>query len=179
MYTEQPNLNGSEPFGKFKDAESLVKAYNNLEAEFTKKSQRLKLLEDENSLQQATLNRNQQIEEDVNNFVEKFSECIPFSSAIKETMQKENLTLNEAALNILAKNYISPQNLILNEDFLNNYVYNNAQIKDKIIKEYLTKQAQKTPVKLNFMGNIPLTPPSVPKSIAEAGRLARNIIKQK
>lgn len=94
-------------------------------------------------------------------------------------MQKENLTLNEAALNILAKNYISPQNLILNEEFLNNYVYNNAQIKDKIIKEYLTKQAQTTPVKINFMGNIPLTPPSVPKSIAEAGRLARNIIKQK
>ena len=47
---EQPNQNlGSNvDFGKFKDAESLVKAYSSLEAEFTKKSQRLALLESEN-----------------------------------------------------------------------------------------------------------------------------------
>lgn len=179
MNTEQPNLIGSEDFGKFKDADSLLKAYNNLEAEFTKKSQRLKALEEENLTQKETLTRNEKIDEEVESFVEKFSECKPFSSALKESMQKENLSVTDAALNFLAKNYTTPEKLINDETFLNNYVYNNSQIKDKIIKEYLTKLTQNSPVKLNCSGNIPLTPPSVPKSIAEAGRLAKSIIKQK
>ena len=53
---EQPEIKneGSITYGKFKDAESLLKAYNNLEAEFTKKSQRLSLLETEN---EKTLNQ--------------------------------------------------------------------------------------------------------------------------
>ena len=46
---EQPtNIEGSkQEFGKFKDAESLIKAYESLESEFTKKSQRLAMLENE------------------------------------------------------------------------------------------------------------------------------------
>ena len=48
---EQPiEKQGSNNFGKFKDVESLLKAYNNLESEFTKKSQKLSMLENENSI---------------------------------------------------------------------------------------------------------------------------------
>ena len=46
---------GSKGFGKFKDAESLLKAYNNLQAEFTKKSQKLASLESENEKTQFEL----------------------------------------------------------------------------------------------------------------------------
>ena len=35
------------PYGKFRDAESLLKAYESLEAEFTRRSQRLKAVEGE------------------------------------------------------------------------------------------------------------------------------------
>ena len=35
------------PYGKFKDAESLLKAYESLESEFTRRSQRLKAIEGE------------------------------------------------------------------------------------------------------------------------------------
>ena len=44
---EQPqneNLGSNENFGKFKDAQTLLKAYNNLEAEFTKKVKGLQVL---------------------------------------------------------------------------------------------------------------------------------------
>ena len=55
---EQPEKNnGSNEFGKFKDAESLLKAYNSLEAEFTKKSQKLASLESENVKTQNELNK--------------------------------------------------------------------------------------------------------------------------
>lgn len=40
---------GEISFGKFKDAQSLLNAYNSLEAEFTKRCQRLKELEGERS----------------------------------------------------------------------------------------------------------------------------------
>ena len=43
------NLKGSVDLGKFKDAESLLKAYNSLQTEFTKKSQRLSELENSNT----------------------------------------------------------------------------------------------------------------------------------
>lgn len=52
---EQPienNLGSKEDIGKFKDTESLLKAYNNLQAEFTKKSQRLAELETESEQKQ-------------------------------------------------------------------------------------------------------------------------------
>ena len=35
------------PYGKFKDAKSLLKAYESLESEFTRRSQRLKAIEGE------------------------------------------------------------------------------------------------------------------------------------
>jgi hypothetical protein len=44
--SNQPAING-DSFGKFNSAEALLKAYNGLEAEFTKRSQELKRLERE------------------------------------------------------------------------------------------------------------------------------------
>ena len=53
---EQPIIDGSNNnFGKFKDDESLLKAYSNLEAEFTKKSQKLAMLENEVNKEKAEL----------------------------------------------------------------------------------------------------------------------------
>ena len=180
MNTEQPNFSGSENLGKFKDAESLLNAYNNLEAEFTRKSQRLKQLEEENLIAESNLSRTKQIEQDVEDFVTKFSFVKPFSSALKESLiSNQNQTIEKSALDLIAKNYKSPDQLIADSEFLNNYVYSNSQIKDKIIKEYLNKLTQNNPVSINFSGNIPLTPPSTPKSIAEAGKLAKSIVKQK
>ena len=62
---EQPEDLGSNEFGKFKDAESLLMAYNNLEAEFTKKSQKLASLEREESERESSELRRNEIEKTV------------------------------------------------------------------------------------------------------------------
>ena len=82
---EQPtqNLGSKEDFGKFKDAESLLKAYNNLEAEFTKKSQRLAEIETQNEMATKQQVRQAEIDKKVNEFVAKFDIVKPFSSALK------------------------------------------------------------------------------------------------
>ena len=177
---EQPQEIGSkENFGKFKDAESLLKAYNNLEAEFTKKSQKLKSLEGELEQENIKNTKKAEVEKKVDDFVTRFEIIKPFSSALKESLiNNENLSLEEEAVKHIANNYKTAKDYINDEEFLNNFVYSNQTIKDKIVKEYLSKITQNSPIKLESKA-ITLTPPKVPTTFKEAGNLAKSIIKQK
>ena len=180
---EQPNqldLGSNENFGKFKDAESLLKAYSSLEAEFTKKSQRLAQLETETLERETVANKLKENERKVDEFITKFEAAKPFSSALKETLaNNQNADINEEAFKMIANNYKSPQQYAQDEEFLNNYIFSNIEIKDKIIKDYLSQVSQNSPIKVQTGGNISLTPPKVPTTIKEAGTLAKSIIKQK
>lgn len=181
---EQPELldSGSDAMiGKFKDAESLLKAYNNLEAEFTKKSQRLKALESERMVQQNESSRQTDIERRVDEYVSKFDFVRPFSSALKETLTADSdAKLEDVAMHLIADTYKKAEDYASDSEFLNNYIYSNKDIKDRIVRDYLSQITQNSPIKASsYAGAIPLTPPTVPTTIAEAGKLARNIIKQK
>ena len=180
---EQPNIQekGSNAFGKFKDAESLLKAYNSLEAEFTKKSQKLASLESENEKTLNEINKMAEQEKRVDEFVSKFEIAKPFSSALKESLKSsEEVDIKEEAIRLIAKSYKSAEDYSRDDEFLNNYIFSNQEIKDKIVKDYLSKITQTSPIKVeNGAGNITLTPPKVPTSIKEAGNLAKSIIKQK
>ena len=179
---EQPiNNDGSKEFGKFKDAESLLKAYNNLEAEFTKKSQKLASLESESAKTQSELNKRAEQEKEIEEFVSKFEIAKPFRSALKESLQSnQEVDIKEEALRLICKNYKSAEQFSQDEEFLNNYVFSNQKIKDKIVKDYLSKITQNSPIKIENGGSsITLSPPKVPTTIKEAGKLAKSIIKQK
>jgi len=159
----------------------LLKAYNNLQAEFTKKSQRLSMLESENVKTQNELTRLAENDKKIEEFVSKFDIAKPFSSALKESLTTgENVDLKEETLNMIAKTYKTAKEYSQDDEFLNNYIFSNQEIKDKIVKEYLSKITQNSPIKVeNGSGAISLSPPNVPKTIKEAGRLAKSIIKQK
>lgn len=180
---EQPAIEdmGSKMYGKFKDAESLLKAYNNLEAEFTKKSQRLSLLESENVKTQNDLNKKAENDKRVDEFVSKFNIAKPFTGALKESLaSSEEVDLKEEALRLISKSYKSAEEYSRDDEFLNNYIFSNQEIKDKIVKDYLSKITQNSPIKVEGgSGTISLSPPNVPKTLNEAGRLAKSIIKQK
>jgi len=180
---EQPNqldLGSNENFGKFKDAESLLKAYSNLEAEFTKKSQKLAALETETKERESTANKIKENERKVEEFITKFEFAKPFSSALKETLANNlEADLNEEAFKMIANNYKSAKDFAEDQEFLNNYIFSNNEIKDKIVKDYLSQVSQNSPIKMQTKGNISLTPPKVPTTIKEAGVLAKSIIKQK
>ena len=123
---EQP-VGSKENFGKFKDAESLLKAYANLESEFTKKSQRLAVLETEKNLLEQKQNKQADIDR-------KFEALKPFSSALKESLiNDENAVLENEALKIISKNCKTAQDYVSDEEFLNNYIYSNKTIKEKAV----------------------------------------------
>lgn len=182
---EQPkqenSLGSNENFGKFKDAESLLKAYNSLEAEFTKRSQRLATLESENTAREKDASKRLEIEKKVDEFATKFDIIKPFSSALKENLiQDENSNFEDEVMKIITNNYKRAQDYVSDDEFLNNYIYSNSEIKDKIIKDYLSKIPQNSPIRIDAGSNsIPLSPPNRPSTIQEAGRLAKSIIKQK
>lgn len=179
---EQPTEVGSkENFGKFKDAESLLKAYTSLEAEFTKKSQRLASLENETEKLNQEKQKQDLLNQRVEEFVTKFDIAKPFTSALKETLAtSENTNLEEEAIRLISNSYKSAEDYAKDSEFLNNYIYSNSEIKDNIIKDYLSKLTQNSPIKVDSSGaSISLTPPKQPTTIQEAGRLAKSIIKQK
>ena len=179
--TENGETGSSERFGKFKDAESLLKAYANLESEFTKKSQKLASLETEKDKADLETIRKADIEKQVEDFATKFELVKPFSEQLKATLTAdETLTLTDEVLRLISSSCKTAEGFIADENFLNNYVYNNAQIKDRIVKDYLSKLTLESPIKVETSAsNIPLTPPRVPTTIKEAGKLAKTIIKQK
>ena len=179
---EQPlDMGSKENFGKFKDSESLLKAYNSLQAEFTKKSQKLATLESETEKQNEIKNKQAALHQRVEDFVTKFDIVKPFSSALKETLAvSEDANLEEEAIRLISNTYKSADFYAKDSEFLNNYIYSNQEIKDNIIKDYLSKLTQNSPIKVDNSGtSISLTPPKQPTTIQEAGKLAKSIIKQK
>ncbi len=173
--------NGSINLGKFKDAESLLKAYNSLQTEFTKKSQRLSELE--NSKTEFT--REEKINKAIKELEQSYGIARNFTQDIKQAIKDVDITdyteiVREELLKNLEKNYKSANQYIEDEQFLNNYVYNNQTVRENIIRDYLANLTNASPVRVvsNISGSIPVSPPNMPTTIKEAGRLAKNIIKQ-
>ena len=174
-------LKGSVNFGKFKDAESLLKAYNSLQTEFTKKSQRLSELENSKTEFSREEKINQALMELTQNYdiAQKFSEEIKLAMKDVEASDYRQL-VKEELLKKLQHNYRSAQDYVADEEFLKNYVYNNSNIRENIIREYLANLTNTSPVKVvsNISSSIPISPPNTPLTIKEAGQVAKNIIKQ-
>lgn len=173
--------NGSENLGKFKDVQSLLKAYNSLQTEFTKKSQ--KLSEIENSKSEFT--REEKINQAIKSVEQNHNIASKFAQNIKQSIkdiEADNYIpiVQEELLKNLEKEYKTAVEYANDQDFLNSYVYNNQTIRDNIIRDYLANLTNSTPVKVssNISSSIPLSPPNVPLTIQDAGKLAKNIIKQ-
>ena len=119
MEKEVGATNGEASFGKFKDAESLVKAYNSLTAEFTKRCQKIKELES------------------------KLSENTEKTS-VEDKTNREGITEEE---------------------------------KEEILKGYLKDvlNSKTKAIVMDGKGVSLKTPPNKPKTIAEAGKLVKEI----
>lgn len=112
---------------KFKDVQTLIKAYSDLEAEFTRRSQRLKELEERNKAQETSDGKN------------------PTPSPSSEEQ------LIAAALA-------------------------DGRVRDAVIGEYLKGVASANGVPLMSGGGGVAAPRVSPKSVKEAGRLAREFL---
>lgn len=174
-------------YGKFRNSEALLQAYNSLEAEFTKRSQRLKELENTAAKDKAEapaepVYLSEDWQRQVNEFVknnplaERFSEEIADQILNDDALARDKHCLERALNRVLAGKYRLPEELIGDEDFLNSHIFPNERITERIISDYLEKVSQINPPDMIIKkGEISLSPLSRPKTLAEAGEMAKKI----
>ena len=187
---EQEENSGSL-LSKFKSVEELSKAYENLEKEFTKKCQIISTLENKkndcDNVDETPQYERGTWNEKVSSFIKENELAKNFTKEISEQLLNDNElskkddALSLAFLRVLQKNFKTEKDLISNQEFLNNYVFNNEDIKTKIVENYLNDiSLNKTvPLITNFKGTSGIMASNYkPKSIQEAGKYAENIFKK-
>lgn len=183
---EQPNeqLNGAQfndsegsIFGKFKDAKTLLESYNNLQAEFTRKSQKLKELEklhktDELSTKESaspeqtgaevasennhSFNVDQaDISQRILQFAKQEADALDHIEKIEEQLKAQKGLLGlpnavEIAYKLVKEQLKSePATLAKDPEFINKYILTDSNITAAIIDQYIKSLASKqTPPKL-------------------------------
>lgn len=157
----------SVSLGKFKDVKSLFDAYNSLQAEFTRRCQKVKELEREN--------------ERLNNEITHASKS---SLSIGDDIEDEKLAqersskVDDGTEKLSTNKSLQEQiDYYKSSEYLFDAINNNQSVKDEIINRYLNSvQSSKPTVKLiTGNGQSVVTPPSTPKTLVEAGEIARQI----
>ena len=162
-------------FGRFKDATTLLDAYNNLQAEFTRKSQKLAEFQKE-----FEKNANFKIYETVDDFINDTNDSDKYKKEITEIIDKD-VDLNnlpnkyQIAFKIIKEAESKIANNLNNQDFLDKYILNNDNIKNRIINDYLSKLNNISTAPKVISGNstnIYFSPnPDKPKTLKEAGEI--------
>ena len=167
--------------GKFKDAKTLLDAYNSLQAEFTRKSQKLAEFQKENE-KNAIFQQPENIDEilkDETTDKEKYKKEI---TEIVSKLQFDNLPNKyQVAFNIAKTIEQKVADNLNNSQFVDTYLKSNTGVKNDIITEYLST-----------LNNISLAPTVVaenpstihfsnlnsnPKTLKEAGEIFSKMLK--
>lgn len=137
------------PLGKFKSVEDLFEAYNNLQAEFTRKSQRLSQLEKDKS------SKNDKVGSDFDDrfrmFLSKNQEAEFYADELKtRVLENESLADDEAAFDkvwagMLYEKLSAPNKA--KEPLIQNLILKDNDLKNLVIENYMKQlQSQNTPI---------------------------------
>ncbi len=179
------------PLGKFKDATSLLNAYNCLQSEFTKKCQKLSELEKlegkDNVLDQASQTPcylREDWHSTLAEFLNTHKSAKVFAEEIAEEISKDKALacsfdpLNLAYAKVLDKHYKTNEELFKEEGFLNEYLKNNPKLVNDIVLGYLGNIPKAPKVMAETRGcATTLTPAVKPKNLNEAMTMAQLLFK--
>ncbi len=202
----QPNLESTgSNLGKFKDPASLLSAYNNLEKEFTKKSQKLaELMKNQTtissepnniSLSEPVSTKSSDFQETfksdnwktyASNFINENPEAKEFSKEIFEIIRDDKSLASspkclEYAFAICKqRKQVDTESLLTDQNFLNKHILSNQKIKDLFIKEYISsiKNGKEVPKVISGTTNdINVTiPENKPKTIKDASNILKKLL---
>ena len=175
---------GGSTFGKFKNSKALLDAYNNLQSEFTKKCQALAKMQNVDNVK-TPIYLQEDWGEKIDCFVNENPEAKDYVDEIVSVIKNDKIENEENPIlvawnKVATKNFKSPKNLVLNKDFLEKYVFNNENIKNEIIERYIEKINNISSPRIMGGGEgakVILTPNAKPKTIQEAGIIAREMLK--
>lgn len=175
--------------GKFSSVAELLSAYNSLQSEFTRRSQKIKELARENeSLKSSEKLQNGSENASVRNGVKSFAESYPEAKEILPSLYELAAGLGDEAEGFLERAYVkylkdkidSDKNYYLSDEYILKTASENEAVKSGIIREYLGSVSGSKPKVGQYMGNGEsiILPPSKPKTIEEASKIARKIFEK-
>lgn len=133
--TSSANQEGSS-FGKFKDAESLLNAYNSLQAEFTRKSQ--KLSEFQSYFDNNAIFSSKSIDEILKESTDKDEYKKEITEMLSNDKELDNLPNKyQVAFKILETSKRKLAEKLNNPTFIDEMIMSNENIKNNIIENYL------------------------------------------
>lgn len=158
-------------FGKFKSAEALLAAYNSLEAEFTRKSQRLSELEKEKAVA-TTVPDVSVVESELQKFLLNNADAVPFADELKSLALQHNgkpefdVLYKNLALTKLESGQSKKDNPIIKK-----YVFQDEELKNLVVENYMKElNNQKPPIVINSdLGEkVAGQKPATPQTLREA-----------
>lgn len=191
---EQPEnmeLESGSPILKFKSVKELGNAYQNLEKEFTQKCQKVKeltdkLLEMENTKTFVPEYERDDWGENVKAFFANHPLAKDYIAEISDVLKNDELianqsnSLNNALTKVLADKFVPYDKLAQDEQFLEKYIYNNKQISEKIVNNYLDslQKNKAMPLMTSISGSGTfVSPVKKPKTIKDAGKMVEAYFK--
>lgn len=162
------------PVGKFKNVDDLYQAYNNLQAEFTRKSQRLAELEKDKTAQ---IQQTEKIEGEFKQFLIENQEAFSYANEIKKMVaESESLKTAERPFEKAWAEILSEKLKTENKrDFFENLINKDESLKNLIIENYVKQlhSQQKNPVVISSGSGERATKvaPAKPDSFEEAKKI--------
>ncbi len=172
---------------KFKNGEQLAQAYANLEAEFTRRSQRMSELARENEELKRQLENGQATQEErwektLGEFWRQYPGAERFAQQIEDRLkdgERTEQSLREVCLAVLSEQAADADKLADSEEFMQTHVFNNPEICDRIVMRYLEHLNEGAPVLLfQKEGSLPSTPRRSAKTLEEAGSMTLGLWKK-
>lgn len=163
---EESKAERGVPIGKFKSVDDLYQAYNNLQSEFTRKSQKLAELEKDKTSHVAS--DEDRLETEFREFLLKNKEADLYSEEIKakvlqdDYLKKQEKPFEKVWANMIYKKIIAPERA--KEPFVQNLILQDDELKNLIIENYVKQlQDNKTPIVMSSGAGERVTKLATPK----------------
>ncbi len=163
------------PLGKFKNVNDLYDAYNNLQAEFTRKSQRLSELEKEK-----TNKETDKFEEDFKSFLSRTTEACPYAEEIRSRLGEKKggeANFDQVWATILYEKLSSVDRA--KEPLVQNLILNDDQLQKMVIENYMKKlEKQSAPITISSNAGETVTKPvaNKPDTFEDAKRIVLELL---
>lgn len=166
------------PLGKFKSVDDLYDAYNNLQAEFTRKSQKLSQLEKDKANKETDL-----FEEGFNSFLSKHDEATPYAEEIRqrveqdESLKKDVAGFDKAWAELLYEKLTSSTKA--KEPIVQNLILNDNELQRMVVENYMKQLSlQGSPIVISSKGGERVTKPEIkkPDTFEEAKKVVLNLL---
>ena len=151
---EKLKTEARDAVGKFKDADALLEAYNNLEKEFTKKCQRLSALERDKALEDKE--NEEKLNEKLSKFLLSNGEATKYSEELKEKVKNDDSLkkMDDPFSFVWAEMVFNQIRGNKSDEAVKNYILGNDDLKNAVIENYVNQLAEnKSPIIISAKGN--------------------------